>query len=139
MAAAPRRLARLHLSWYNSGMVIPAKLHPQKTPLIFFRTERGSEPVREWLRDLPIEDRREVGKDLMRAQWRWPVGMPLCRPMGDGLWEIRTDLPSSRIARVLLGVDDGVLVALHGFIKKTQKTPPSELEVARKRLKELKS
>ena len=115
-----------------------AKVHPQKTPLVFFRSESGSEPVREWLKDLPTEDRREVGKDLMRAQWRWPVGMPLCRPMGEGLWEIRTDLPSSRISRVLLGVDDGVLVALHAFIKKTQRTPPSELEVARKRLKELK-
>ena len=116
-----------------------AKVHPQKTLLIFFRTESGTEPVREWLKDLPTEDRREVGKDLMRAQWRWPVGMPLGRPMGEGLWEIRTDLPSSRIARVLFGVDSGVLVALHAFIKKTQKTPPTELEVARKRLKELKS
>jgi len=59
--------------------------------------------------------------------------------MGDGLWEIRTKLPGNRIARILLGVDEGVLVALHAFIKKTQKTPPSELAVARKRLKELKS
>ena len=116
-----------------------AKVPPQKTPLIFFRMESGAEPVREWLTELPPEDRREVGKDLMRAQWRWPVGMPLCRPMGEGLWEIRTDLPSKRTARVLLGADDGVLVALHAFIKKTQKTPPTELAVARKRLKELKS
>ena len=116
-----------------------AKTPPKKTPLIFFRTKGGTEPVRDWLKDLPLEDRREMGKDLMRAQWRWPVGMPLCRPMGEGLWEIRTDLPSNRIARVLLGVDEGVLVALHAFIKKTQTTPPSELAVARKRLKELKS
>jgi phage-related protein len=116
-----------------------AKVSPQKTPLIFFRTDSGAEPVRDWLKDLPPEDRREVGRDLMRAQWRWPVGMPLCRPMGDGLWEIRTDLPSNRIARVLVAVDEGVLVALHAFIKKTQKAPPVELMVARKRLKELKS
>ena len=110
-----------------------------KTPLVFFRTRSGSEPVREWLKALPPEDRREVGKDLMRAQWRWPVGMPLCRALGEGLWEIRTDLPSTRIARVLLGVDAGVLVALHAFTKKTQKAPPAELALARKRLKELKS
>ena len=116
-----------------------AKALPQKTPLIFFRTEGGTEPVRDWLKNLPLEDRRGIGKDLMRAQWRWPVGMPLCCPMGEGLWEIRTNLPSNRIARVLLGVDEGVLVALHAFIKKTQKTPPSELAVARRRLKELKS
>lgn len=112
---------------------------PAKTPLIFFRTKSGSEPVREWLRGLPEEDRREVGKDLMRAQWRWPVGMPLCRAMGDGLWEVRTSLPSNRIARVLICLDDRELVALHAFIKKTQKTPVDELAIARKRQKELKS
>jgi phage-related protein len=111
----------------------------RKTSLVFFRADSGSEPVREWLKALPPADRREVGKDLMRAQWRWPVGMPLCRAMGEGLWEIRTDLPSTRIARVLLGVDAGTLVALHAFIKKTQKTPPADLAIARKRLKELKS
>lgn len=116
-----------------------ARMPSQKTQLIFFRTGGGTEPVRDWLKDLPPDDRREVGKDLMRAQWRWPVGMPLCRPMGDGLWEIRTDLPSNRIARVLLCVDDGKLVALHAFIKKTQKTPLSELALTRKRLKELKT
>jgi phage-related protein len=112
---------------------------PQKTHLIFFRTDGGTEPVREWLKELPPEDRKEVGRDLMRAQWRCPVGMPLCRPMGDGLSEIRTDLPSNRISRVLLGFDEGALVALHAFIKKTQKTPASDLAIARKRLKELKS
>jgi len=73
----------------------------------------------------------------MRAQWRWPVGMPLCRPMGQGLWEIRTVLPSNRIARVLICLYEGHLVALHGFIKKTQKTPGDELTLARKRQKEL--
>ena len=88
---------------------------------------------------LDAADRQAVGQDLMRAQWRWPLGMPLCRPMGQGLWEIRTELPSNRIARVLLCLDEGVLVALHAFIKKTQKTPDDELALARKRQKELKS
>ena len=116
-----------------------AKDNPTKTPLIFFRTESGSEPVREWLKELPEDDRREVGKDLMRAQWRWPVGMPLCRAMGDGLWEVRTPLPSNQIARILICLDSGELVALHAFIKKTQKTPTDDLAIARKRQKELKS
>ena len=111
----------------------------QKTPLVFYRNTSGKEPVREWLKALDAPDRRAVGQDLMRAQWRWPVGMPLCRAMGQGLWEIRTDLPSNRIARVLLCLDEGVLVALHAFIKKTQKTPDDELTLARKRQKELKS
>jgi phage-related protein len=116
-----------------------AKHTPQKTPLVFYRSGSGKEPVREWLKDLDAADRQAVGQDLMRAQWRWPVGMPLCRPMGQGLWEIRTELPSNRIARVLLCLDKGVLVALHAFIKKTQKTPDDELAWARKRQKELQS
>jgi antitoxin HicB len=67
---------------------------PQRIPLIFFRTAAGSEPVREWLKELPEVERRAIGTDLSRAQWQWPAGMPLCRPMGDGLWEVRTDLPT---------------------------------------------
>lgn len=111
----------------------------QRIPLVFFRTLGAREPVRDWLQALDSADRLAIGRDLMRAQWRWPVGMPLCRAMGQGLWEIRTELPSSRIARVLVCLDEGVLVALHAFIKKTQKTPDEELAVARKRQKELKS
>ena len=75
---------------------------PQKIPLIFFRTLAGTEPSREWLKGLPEAERQAIGKDLLRAQWRWPVGMPLCRPMGSGLWEVRTELPTKRTARVLL-------------------------------------
>ena len=72
----------------------------------------------------------------MRVQFRWPAGMPLCRPMGEGLWEVRTSLPSNRIARVLFCVVAERIVVLHGFIKKTQKTPDGELALARKRMKE---
>ena len=73
----------------------------------------------------------------MRVQWRWPVGMPLCRPMGQDLWEVRTSLGTRKFARVLFCPHDGVLLALHGFIKKTQKTPDEDLSLARKRQKEL--
>ena len=109
----------------------------KKIPMIFFRTLTGSEPVREWLKELPEEERHAIGKDLLRAQWRWPVGMPLCRPMGSGLWEIRTDLATKRTARVLLCLYQGHLVALHGFIKKTHATPGEDLALARKRKREL--
>ncbi len=109
----------------------------QKTPLVFFRTTAGSEPVREWLKGMNNPDRHAVGLDLMRAQWRWPVGMPLCRPMGEGLWEVRSSLPSDRIARVLFCICDGQMVALHGFIKKSRATPVADLKLARKRMKEL--
>ena len=110
---------------------------PQKIPLIFYRTVAGREPVREWLQRLDEAERQEIGKDLLRAQWRWPIGMPLCRPMGDGLWEIRTDLPTNRTARVLLCLHRQHLVALHGFIKKTRTTPDSDLATARTRRREL--
>src|SRR5271155_1750345 len=92
----------------------------RKIPLIFYRMRSGQEPVREWLKELPEVERHAIGRDLLRAQWRWPVGMPLCRPLGKGLWEIRTDLPTKRTARVLLSFYHGRLVALHGFIKKAR-------------------
>lgn len=112
---------------------------PQKVPLIFFRTVAGNEPVREWLKGLDETERHLIGKDLLRAQWHWPAGMPLCRPMGESLWEVRTDLPAGKIARVLVCLYRSHLIALHGFIKKTQKTPKPDLAIARKRQKELQS
>ena len=114
-----------------------ANPQPRKIPLVFFRTPAGSEPVRDWLRALPEAERHAIGRDLLRAQWRWPIGMPLCRPMGNGLWEIRTDLPTRKAARVLICLYQERLVALHGFIKKTRTTPQDDLTLARKRKKEL--
>src|SRR5262245_22975842 len=108
-----------------------------RIPLAFFRTVTGHEPVREWLKELPVEDRHAIGRDLERVQHRWPVGMPLPRPLGKGLWEVRTGLAISRIARVIFSLHDQELVALKGFIKKSQKTPQGELELALSRKKEL--
>ncbi len=116
--------------------VVMAGRPPRKIPVVFYRTRGGTEVVRDWLRSLDEKDRHAIGLDLMRVQFRWPVGMPLCRAMGDGLWEVRTTLPSNRIARVLFCVTQAQIVALHGFIKKTQKTPDEELVLARKRKKE---
>ena len=110
---------------------------PQKIPLVFFRTSSGNEPVREWLKKLDRPDRLEIGKDLLRAQWRWPVAMPLCRAMGNGLWEVRTTLTGNRVSRILICVYENHLVALHGFIKKTRATPENDLALAKKRQREL--
>jgi phage-related protein len=110
---------------------------PRKIELVFFRNDSGAEPVRDWLRGLDQTERQAIGKDLLRAQWRWPVGMPLCRPMGKGLWEVRTDLPGKRTSRVLICFYQNRLVALHGFIKKTRATPGNDLTLARSRQKEL--
>ena len=81
---------------------MPGLPETRKSPLRFFRTKGGAEPVRAWLKALNRDDRLEIGMDLLRVQYRWPVGMPLCRPMGDGLWEVRTDLASRATARVLI-------------------------------------
>ncbi|MEH2624805.1 phage-related protein [Bradyrhizobium sp. AZCC 1719] len=109
---------------------------PHKIPVVFYRTPGGAEVVRNWLRSLHDADRQAIGLDLMRVQYRWPVGMPLCRALGDGLWEVRTSLPSGRIARVLFSVQQDRILILHGFIKKTQKTPPDDLALARRRNRE---
>ena len=108
-------------------------------PVVFYRTTGGVESVRDWLRSLPEDDRRAIGADLATVQVGWPVGMPLCRPLSGGLWEVRSDLPSRRIARLLFFVHEGRIGVVHGFIKKTQKTPPSDIELARKRMKEMKA
>lgn len=95
----------------------------------FFRTASGGEPVREWLLSLSKEDRSAIGKDIKTAEYGWPVGMPICRSMGDGLWEVRSNLESDRIARFLFKNKELILIS--GFIKKSQKTPKPELDLAK--------
>lgn len=106
-------------------------------PLAFYRTAAGHEPVREWLRELPAEDKRVVGFDVRRVQLGWPIGLPVCRPMSGGLFEVRSTLPSRREARLLFGFHEGRLIALHAFIKKAQRTPAADLDLARRRLKDI--
>jgi phage-related protein len=109
----------------------PPKL--KKIQVSFFQTKLGKEPVRDWLRGLTKDDRRKVGEDIMTVEVGWPIGMPACRPLGGGLHEVRTTL-DNRIARVLFYVDrDLRMVLLHGFIKKTQKTPKQDADLARAR------
>ncbi len=110
---------------------------PKRLPVVFYEAGSGAEPVRDWLGDLSAEDRRIIGRDIARVEFGWPVGMPVCRSLGQGLWEVRSSLPGGRIARVFFCIDAGEMVLLHGFEKKTQKTPAVELEKARKRMKEV--
>lgn len=104
-------------------------------PVIFFRTEAGNEPVREWLKRLPAKERRTIGEDLKTVQFRWPLGMPLVRHLGGGLWEVRSTLPN-RIARCIFSIAGGAIILLHGFIKKTQQTPKEDKALALKRKNE---
>jgi phage-related protein len=109
----------------------------KKVPAFFYQSAKGAEPVRDWLRDLDDDDRKVIGEDVAAVEFGWPVGMPLSRSLGGGLWEVRSSLPSKREARILFAVLGERMVLLHGFIKKTQKTPKGDLEIARKRLKEI--
>jgi phage-related protein len=104
--------------------------------VVFYRTESGNEPVREWLLDLGREDRKTIGRDIKTAQYGWPLGMPLIRKFEPKLWEVRSQLRDG-IARVIFTVDQEYMILLHGFVKKSQKTPTKELSKARKRLSAL--
>jgi phage-related protein len=121
---------------HSSGVSDPSELHlPQ--PILevrFFQTEAGNEPVRDWLKALHKEDRKNIGEDIKTAQFGWPLGMPLVRKLEKNLWEVRTDITDG-IARTIFTVIGNQMVLLHSFVKKSQKTPKNELATARKRLK----
>ncbi len=103
--------------------------------VVFFKTEAGNEPVREWLKSLPKEDCKTIGADILTVQYAWPVGKPLVDSLGGRIWEARSRL-ANRIARTLFTEVDQEIVLLHGFIKKTRKTPPDDLALAKKRRKQ---
>lgn len=109
----------------------------KRVTVVFYRTNLGREPVREWLKALDSADRKTVGDDLQTLEYGWPLGMPLCRAIRShkGLWELRSNLSSGRIARVLFCMAGGRMVLLHAFIKKTQKVPDRELNIAAKRMR----
>jgi phage-related protein len=107
----------------------------KRIPARFYRTLSGREPVREWLKNLPVEDRRILGEDIKDVEFSWPLGLPLVRSLGRELYEVRSSLTQGRIARVIFCVSEGHMVLLNGFIKKTQKTPHQEIELALKRMK----
>jgi phage-related protein len=109
----------------------------KRIPAKFYQNENGKEPVRDWLKNLDREERRLIGADIKTVEFGFPIGMPICRPMGDGLFEVRTNLPQG-IARVLFCIHEGEMVLLHGFIKKSQKTPKQDLNLALERKLEVK-
>jgi len=116
--------------WYAIGM---------KTPILdvyFFETDTNNEPVREWLRKLKAIDKKAIGEDLKTIQFGWPLGMPLARHIDGDIWELRCKL-SDGIARVLFVLDGNAMILIHAFVKKQQKTPRPDLDLARSRVKQL--
>lgn len=121
--------------------MIRSALDAGKVPRLtvrFFRESTGSEPGRDWLKRLPVEEMREIGSDIKTVQFGWPIGMPVVDHIDGDMWEVRTRL-STRIARVLFVLEGNVMVLLHGFIKKERKTPKADLDIAKQRLKKLRS
>ena len=111
--------------------------HAKRMQAVFYRTAQGKEVVLDWLRSLDVEDHRTIGFDLKDVEYGWPVGMPLCRSLGNGLWEMRSNLTHGKIARLIFFTYQQNLVVLHGFIKKTQKTSKGDLDLAVKRKQEV--
>lgn len=90
---------------------------------IFYKSESGTEPVRYWLLSLSKEDKKTIGEDVKTVQIGWPLGMPLVRSLGDGLWEVRSNLINGRISRIIFFMDKGAMILLNGFVKKSKKPP----------------
>jgi len=109
---------------------------PKRLPAHFYRSNSGREPVREWLKGLELEDRKAIGEDIKDVEFSWPIGLPLVRSLGKELWEVRSSLRRGRIARTIFCIADQQMVLLNGFIKKTQKIPQGEIELALKRKKD---
>jgi phage-related protein len=125
---------------FNQDTAVPNLVHSReikRLSVAFYMNGAGSEPVKEWLKSkVSRDDRTKIGTDIKAVELGWPLGMPLCRPLGRGLWEVRTDL-QDRIARVIFFIYDGQMVLLHGFIKKDQQTPKSDIGLALKRKREV--
>ena len=112
-------------------------MEPQKKiTVVFYKTRAGNEPVRDWLKELPVGDKKSIGEDIKAVELNWPLGSPLVKKLESDLWEVRSTLPGG-IARTFFTVWEGCMVLLHEFIKKTQKTPLDELTLTRKRCKDV--
>ena len=110
----------------------------KKINVVFYKTPAGNEPVREWLISLEQEDKKTIGADIKTVEYGWPIGMPVSKPLANNLYEVRSHISSKRIARVIFIIMGNYMILLNGFIKKTQKTPINEINLALKRVKEMK-
>lgn len=122
--------------YMSKQKVIIDKVKPPilKLTVKFFASEAGSEPVKDWLKSLPKDDRVTIGTDIKTVQIGWPLGMPLVDHIGNGIWEVRTRL-TNQISRILFIIENSQMILLHGFIKKTPKTPKQDIELAEDRIK----
>jgi phage-related protein len=118
---------------YQNGYITGVRKIEPVLKVYFFKTDGGNEPVREWLKSLPREEKKTIGEDIKTVQFGWPIGMPLVRPLGDNLYETRSNL-KNKIARIFFTLEGKEMILLHGFVKKGQKIPKKELVLAKRRL-----
>ena len=105
----------------------------------FYKSSAGNEPVREWLLALDKDDKKSIGADIKAVEFGFPIGLPLVKKIDSGLWEVRSNLKSDKIARVLFTIKDSKMILLHGFIKKSQKLSKQDRQIAISRKKEIDS
>ncbi|MPL89718.1 hypothetical protein SDC9_35760 [bioreactor metagenome] len=111
----------------------------KKITSLFYETSSGNKPVREWLLSLDKEDKKTIGNDIKTVEYGFPIGMPICRKLvGTKLYEVRSNISNQRIARVIFVIIDEYMILLNGFIKKEQKTPKNEIDIALQRMKDIK-
>ncbi|MDN5068270.1 type II toxin-antitoxin system RelE/ParE family toxin [Aliarcobacter butzleri] len=111
----------------------------KKITSLFYETSSGNKPVREWLLSLDKEDKKTIGNDIKTVEYGFPIGMPICRKLiGTKLYEVRSNISNQRIARVIFVIIDEYMILLNGFIKKEQKTPKNEVDIALQRMKDIK-
>lgn len=120
---------------YQNRYVMGAIKISKKISVFFFKNDKGKTPVRDWILGFSPKDKKIIGEDIKTVEFGWPVGMPVVRPFGNKLFEVRSDLSDGSDSRILFTIYEGHMVLLHGFIKKTQKTPPRELRLAKNRMK----
>jgi len=113
---------------YNVYMENSKRIHAS-----FFKTEANNEPVRDFLKVLSTEDKKSIGADIMAVEMSWPIGYPTVRKLDKDLWEVRSDISDKRISRIFFTISENKMILLHAIIKKSQKTPKEDLELAKKR------
>jgi len=119
----------------SMAKVIPITTVKKKITVVFYRNDRGKEPVRDWILGLTADDKKVIGGDIKTVEFGWPIGMPVSKPLGGGLYEVRSNLSDGTKARIIFTIQQDNMVLLHGFIKKTQKTPKNDIRTARRRAK----
>lgn len=130
-----KRINKLLDKAYQVWYILDMTKAPKKISVFFFQSETGKMPVREWLLGLSTEDKKIIGEDIKTAELGWPVGMPVARPLGDKLFEVRSVIKNGDQARIIFTIYKSLMILLHGFIKKSKKTPKRDLELAKNRMK----